>query len=99
MAVSEVLQSIDSTEAGKKLNLIRRYHTEILMLVFAGSIGFLYNARERDNEINTKKIESLNEQIRQYIDVDRKTAIKQNFETNQTLIEIKNILLLSQKNE
>lgn len=97
------LMQINPEEAQKKLSIIRRYHTEILFIILFCAIGFLFQVRENDRnhyesktEKTTVKLDSINENFRQYINVDRKEMLRQNFEVSQTLIEIKNVLIKTQ---
>lgn len=98
-AAAGQLISIDAEQAGKKLQVIRRYHSELLLIVFAAAIGFLYNAREQDRKSNDDRLQKLNTELQQYINVDRKTMIQQSFETTQILKEIKTVLIETQFNK
>lgn len=94
---------INPTKAEKQLSVVKRYYPEILFILLIASIGYLYNARDKDHTIYestrvelSNKIEAMNVEFRQYINVDRKEALRQNYEVSGILTDIKGVLLENQ---
>lgn len=85
MNIMAPILEINADEAGKKLNLVRRYHSEILLIVFCGCIFYLF-----------KMVIELKDDFNKYLQKDNIENTQKIVENTNVLKDIKMILLQNQ---